>query len=91
MLTPKCVVTLPKKKGTIWWIPNHYKACVRTYTNYIWILKKSEFEFDKWMIHAHNREYWGKLVEEKVNLPENSYYQKNSKHQTAELKTCDTI
>ena len=43
------------------------------------------------MTHARDREYWGKLVEEKLNLPENAYSRKNSKHQAAELQTCDTL
>ena len=33
----------------------------------------------------------GKLVEEKLNLAENDYFTKNSKHQAAELQTCDTL
>jgi len=41
------------------------------------------------MTHARDRKYWSKLVEEKLNLSENCYSQKNTKHQAAELQTCN--
>ena len=53
--------------------------------------KKSKFKFYKLMTPARNRKYWSELVENNLNLPENSYSQKNSKHQADELQTCDTI
>ena len=41
------------------------------------------------MTHRRDREYWGKLVEEKLNLSENRYLQKNTRHQAAKLQTCN--
>ena len=43
------------------------------------------------MTHARDREYLGKLVEEKLNLAENAYSRKNSKHKAAELQNCYTF
>ena len=41
------------------------------------------------MTHARDRKYWSKLVEEKLNLSENCYSRKNTKHQAAELQSCN--
>ena len=66
----------------------HAYACTLSTFGYE---EKFNFEFIKWMTHAQDREYWGKLIEEKLNLSKNAYSRKNSKYQAAELKTCDTL
>ena len=41
------------------------------------------------MTYARDRNYWDKLIEEKLNFSENCYSGKNAKHQAAELQSCN--